>query len=51
MAAGVAMFLPAVAGGWLDARCGTAFLGPLGLVVGLVGGIAWLVQVGRRRGA
>jgi hypothetical protein len=51
MAVGLAMFLPAVAGGWLDARLGTAFLGPLGLVLGFVAGLAWLVRMatgGRR---
>ena len=51
MAVGLVMFLPAVAGGWLDARLGTAFLGPLGLVLGFVAGLAWLVRMatgGRR---
>ena len=45
MAIGVAMFLPAVVGGWLDDRLGTAFLSPLGLVVGFIVGLAWLVQL------
>lgn len=49
MAIGVAMFLPAVAGGWLDARLGTSFLAPVGLVLGFVAGLAWLVQFGRSR--
>jgi hypothetical protein len=51
MAVGLVMFLPAVAGGWLDARLATAFLGPLGLVLGFVAGLAWLVRMatgGRR---
>ena len=50
IAAGVAMFLPAVAGSLLDARLGTAYLGPLGLVVGFVAGLAWLVRMARGRG-
>jgi hypothetical protein len=29
------MFLPGVAGGWLDAKLGTRFIGPLGFVAGL----------------
>lgn len=45
---GCLMFLPAVAGSWLDARAGTGFLAPLGLVVGFVVGLAWLVQVSQR---
>lgn len=49
MAVGMAMFLPAVAGTWLDGRLGTAFLGLAGLVVGFVAGIGWLAQLGRRR--
>jgi hypothetical protein len=45
------MFLPAVAGGWLDDRLGTAFLGAVGLVLGFVAGLAWLVRMatGTRR--
>ena len=46
MAVGVAMFLPAVAGTWLDSRLGTGFLGLVGLVLGFVAGIGWLVQFG-----
>lgn len=51
IAVGVTMFLPAVAGGWLDTRLGTGFLGTVGLVVGFVAGLAWLVRLanGRRR--
>lgn len=49
IAIGIAMFLPAVAGNWLDARLGTRFLGPVGLVVGFVVGLAWLVQIGGRK--
>jgi ABC-type transport system involved in cytochrome c biogenesis permease subunit len=51
IAVGVAMFLPAVAGNWADDRLGTAFLGPAGLVVGFVAGLAWLVRIGRQTGA
>ena len=50
IAVGVVMFLPAVAGGWLDARLGTGFLGPVGLAVGFVAGLAWLVRMASRRG-
>ena len=49
MAVGVVMFLPAVAGTWLDGRLGTGFLGLVGLVIGFVAGIGWLVQLGKRR--
>jgi hypothetical protein len=35
IAIGLAMFLPAVAGNWLDARFGTRFLGAAGLVFGV----------------
>lgn len=48
MAMGLLMFMPAVAGTWLDARFGTGWMGLVGLVVGFVGGIAWIVQLGRR---
>lgn len=34
MAIGLTMFLPGVAGSWLDARLGTSFLGLLGLAAG-----------------
>jgi len=49
MATGIAMVLPAVAGNWLDARLGTGFLAPVGLVIGFVAGLAWLVQMTARR--
>ena len=49
MAIGLAMFLPAVAGGWLDSRLGTTWLGPVGLALGFTMGLAWLVQIGRKR--
>ena len=42
---GLAMCLPAVAGGWLDARFGTRFLAPTGLVLGFVAGLSWLVRL------
>lgn len=51
IAIGLTMFLPGVAGGWLDARLGTSFMGPLGFVLGL--GLAiyslWQVSVRKRR--
>ena len=49
MAVGAAMFLPAVAGGWLDAQFGTRFLAPAGLVLGFIAGLAWLVQLAGKR--
>ena len=51
MAIGLAMFLPGVAGGWLDERLGTHVIGPAGFVVGFVAAIAWLASLGRRRRA
>ena len=50
IAVGVVMFLPAVAGGWVDSRLGTGFLGPVGLAIGFVAGLAWLVQMASGRG-
>jgi hypothetical protein len=49
IAVGIAMFLPAVAGNWLDARLGTWFLGLTGLVLGFVLGLSWLVQLRGRK--
>jgi hypothetical protein len=48
MAVGLVMFLPAVAGTWLDGRLGTAVLGLAGLAIGFAAGLAWIVQFGRR---
>jgi hypothetical protein len=42
------MFLPGVGGGWLDARLGTSFIGPLGFTVGL--GLA-ILTLARLQGA
>jgi len=44
-AIGLAMFLPGVAGGWLDTRLGTGFLGPVGFVLGVGSAILWLSQL------
>jgi len=49
IAIGLMMFLPGVAGGWLDARLGTRVIGPAGLVLGFAAGLATLVSLGRRR--
>ena len=49
IAIGITMFLPAVAGDWLDSRLGTGFLGMAGLVLGFVLGLTWLVQLSRRK--
>ena len=45
------MSLPAVLGGWLDERLGTEALAAIGLVVGFVAGLTWLVRlsVGQQR--
>jgi len=52
MAIGLTMFLPGIAGSWLDTRLGSTLLGPAGFAVGLGTALFWLVQVGRRgRGA
>jgi hypothetical protein len=50
MAIGLSMFLPGVAGGWLDARLGTRFLGPLGFVLGLATAFLSLSRLTSRRG-
>lgn len=44
---GLGMALPAVAGSWLDARLGTRFLAPAGLVLGFVSALAWIVRLSR----
>ena len=49
MAIGLTMFLPGVAGGWLDARLETSFIGPLGFVVGLGLASYVLAQVAVRK--
>jgi hypothetical protein len=48
MAIGLAMFLPGVAGGWLDGRLGTTWIGPTGFVLGFSAALAALVSLGRR---
>lgn len=45
LAAAVMMFLPGLAGQWLDKRLGTGFLGPVGLAIGVVSGFAYLLAV------
>jgi hypothetical protein len=49
IAIGLFMFLPGVAGGWLDARLGLRFLGPAGFILGFTVALAWLVQIGKTR--
>lgn len=49
MAIGMTMFLPGVAGSWLDARLGTSFLGLLGLAVGFSVAILSLARLRRER--
>lgn len=48
MAIGLTMFLPGVGGGWLDARLGTTFLGPLGFTAGLGLAVLALVRLQNR---
>lgn len=48
-ALGLVMFLPAVAGGWLDRRLGMTLLAPIGLILGFATGLAWLVRLTRSR--
>lgn len=50
MAVGLTMFLPGVAGGWLDARFGTSFLGPLGIAAGLGVALLWLTKIAASKG-
>jgi hypothetical protein len=45
MAIGMTMFLPGLAGNWLDARLGTSFLGLLGIAAGLGVAFLWLTQL------
>jgi hypothetical protein len=49
MALGLAMFLPGVAGGWLDERLGTRWIGPAGFVLGFAASLAAIASLGRRR--
>jgi hypothetical protein len=51
IAIGLMMFIPGVAGGWLDARLGTRVVGPAGFVLGFAAALAWLASLGRRREA
>ena len=45
LAAAVMMFLPGLAGQWLDKRLGTGFLALAGLAIGVVSGFAYLLAV------
>ena len=47
-AATAVMVLPGLGGKWLDGRWGTRFLGVAGFVVGLVGGVVYLIGVTRQ---
>lgn len=49
MAIGLTMFLPGVAGSWLDARLGTSILAPLGLVAGFAVAILSLASLRNSR--
>lgn len=47
-AAALMMCAPGVGGLWLDHRWGTGFIGPAGFVLGLVGGMAYLLAATRQ---
>jgi hypothetical protein len=42
-AAALMMFLPGVGGQWLDRQWGTGFIGPAGFVLGVIGGMTYLI--------
>ena len=42
-AAALMMFLPGVGGQWLDRQWGTGFIGPIGFVLGVIGGMTYLI--------
>ena len=42
-AAALMMFRPGLGGQWLDGQWGTGFIGPVGFVIGLVGGMMYLI--------
>jgi hypothetical protein len=42
-AAALLMFLPGLGGQWLDEKFGTRFIGLAGLVLGVVGGMMYLI--------
>ena len=48
MAIGLAMFLPGVAGNWLDERLGWKILGPLGFLLGFLAALLWLTRLTNR---
>lgn len=48
MAIGLAMFLPGVAGTWLDDRLGWKAIGPLGFLLGFLAALAWLTRLTKR---
>jgi len=48
LAVAAVMVLPGLAGGWLDKRWGTGFLGLAGFAVGVVSGIAYLLAITRQ---
>jgi hypothetical protein len=45
IAIGLTMFLPGVAGSWLDGRLGTPWLGPVGLAVGFIVALTILARL------
>ena len=51
IAIGLTMFLPGVAGGWIDERLGSRWIGPAGFVLGFAVAIGALAALGRRRHA
>jgi len=45
MAIGLSMFLPGVAGTWLDDRFGWQAFGPLGFLLGFLAALVWLTRL------
>lgn len=45
IAIGLTMFLPGIAGSWLDARLGTTWLGPVCLAAGLAAALSILARL------
>ena len=43
------MVIPGIAGGWLDKRLGTSWLGLVGLAIGLAVGLVLLVNLTKTR--
>lgn len=49
MAIGLSMFLPGLAGGWLDARLGLGVFGPAGFILGFATGLWQIASIAKQR--